>query len=596
MSKLFRALVVSLQFFSLAAACAAQGVARPPKDEEPLAVALRLIRARPLDDDDRDEAFFELFRAHVAAGRLEEAAGTARSMDDGRGKALALSRLANSFAEAGKLERAEELLSESLLVLKHRGDSGWSTRDLLFELVEGERTIDAETFSYRSELRKGALAYLFNAGRADAATAILSHVTEAARDPDFGDRQAALMLTGAARLTAASDASKAASLLAEALDAARRVEEGRAAVWTLCDLARAHADLGDKKGAEALLDEAQLAASTLGDDGEDELRDVAYAYAKMGLREKALKALPPQGADGLNPSGFAVEAAAAGGPEAVKESLARAFARVASLESEYEKSQALENLAASCGAREPDLLADVLRAALELRDDYHRAEVLAAVGDGYAAAGRKDAALDAWSHAYESARVVKLRKRDFVPSSSVRGDAENLRLLRLLGTRFVRAGEYGRANEVARDMRAVQARTRPLAAAGGVSVREADAAIAALADELTRAGQKEAALSVLAEAGAAEEKLDETTNPVERADALLAVGAAYAKAGDTRRAAAYFRRALRLAETNSDFNTDNQLRVLIEVGSRYAEAELTPDARARKSLRNIVREVEADKD
>jgi hypothetical protein len=82
----------------------------------------------------------------------------------------------------------------------------------------------------------------------------------------------------------------------------------------------------------------------------------------------------------------------------------------------------------------------------------------------------------------------------------------------------------------------------------------------------------------------------------ERAGTFAALGAAYARAGNKTRAAAYFRRALQLAEAHKDFDAENGLRVLIEVGARYAEAGLTPDARAHKSLRNLVRRVESDKE
>jgi tetratricopeptide (TPR) repeat protein len=127
-------------------------------------------------------------------------------------------------------------------------------------------------------------------------------------------------------------------------------------------------------------------------------------------------------------------------------------------------------------------------------------------------------------------------------------------------------------------------------------VHDSDASIAGLADELTRAGQKEAALAVLAEATGPDEKPGRYAVPFERAGTFAALGAAHARLGDKARAASYFRRALRLAEANEEFGEENGLRVLIEVGARYAEAGMSPDARARKLLRGIVRGVEADRE
>jgi tetratricopeptide (TPR) repeat protein len=127
-------------------------------------------------------------------------------------------------------------------------------------------------------------------------------------------------------------------------------------------------------------------------------------------------------------------------------------------------------------------------------------------------------------------------------------------------------------------------------------VHDADASIAELANELMRAGQKEAALAVLAEATGPEEKPGKYALPLERAGTLAALGAAYAKAGDKTRAAAYFRRALLFAEAHEDFDGERGLRVLIDVGMRYAEAGMKPDARERKSLRRLVRSVEAERE
>ena len=594
MSKPLRALVVSLQLFSLAASCAAQGVARTPKDEEPLAAALRLARGLG-PESGRDEVFVRLVDAHREAGRLEEAARAAGAMGDGGMKAVALSRVANGFAEAGKLERAAELLAESLLVVK-RADDDRGLEDLMYEIVRGERRFNFNSFPPDNEIRKGALARLVEAGRAEAAEPVLARLREFALALDDSDADAAHLLTRAARLYLSSDATKAAGLLSEALAAARRVGDDRDRLEAVRVIARAYADAGDKQAAESLLDEVQQSAAALGDERESELRYVASSYAAVGLTAKALKASREAGFDEWDVSSSFVEAAAAAGrPEALKESLTRALARVAAFEWDNSKSSALTQLAGAYGPRAPELLADVLWAARSVRDDYQRATALAAVGDRYAEAGRRQESLDAWGHAYESARLIKLNKGDYRPSSSIRTERDKIRLLRALGARLIRAGEHARASEIARDMRAVEAAARVLAGADDTTVHDSDASVAELADELARAGQKEAALAVLAEATGPDEKPGPYAADVGRAETLAALGAAHARLGDKARAAAYFRSALRLAEGHKDLDGERGLRVLIEVGSRYAEAGLVPDARARRSLRGLVRKVEADK-
>ena len=595
MSKPLRAFVVSLQLFSLAASCAAQGLARPPKDEEPLAAALRLVR-RLGPETEKDEVFVKLVDAHREAGRLEEAVRTAGAMGDGGMKAIALCRIANAFAEAGKLERAAELLSESLVVIKRAADDQGLEDDLMYELVRGELHYNYSSFPPTDDIRKGALARLVEAGRAEAVEAVLARVREYALGLDTYEVDAAHLLTRAARLYISSDAPKAAGLLSEALAAARLLDDDRNRLDTLRVIARAYADAGDKQTAESLLDEVQQFAATLGDDREDELRYVASSYAAVGLTAKALKASQEAGFEEENVSSSFVEAAAAAGrPEALKESLTRALAKVAAFEWENSKSSALTQLAGTYGPRAPELLADVLWAARSIGDDYQRATALAAIGDRYAEAGRKREALDAWGHAYESALAIELNESDYEASSSIRTERDKIRLLQALGSRLVRAGEHARASEVARDMRAVEAAAHVLAGKDSTSVHDSDASIAELADELTRAGQKEAALAVLAEATGPDEKPGPYAVNFERADTFAALGAAYARLGDKTRAAAYFRRALQLAEGHEELDGENGLRVLIKVGSRYAEAGLTPDARARKSLRGLVRKVESDR-
>ena len=589
-------LLALLLLLSCASPCAAQGGARAPKDEEPLAAAFRLASGLE-PGSDRNSALLGLANTFQAAGRLEEAVRAAGITDDGGMKALTLSRLANRFSEARQLDRAAELLSEALSVLRRAEDDQGLTYDVVREMVVGELRHDFEALPARTELLKGALARLVEAGRVGAAADVLSRVREIALDPDRDALAAARLLAAASRLYAKSDGAKAAEVLSEAFAAVRRAEDDGDRIRGLAEVGRAYAEAGNRKTAESLLDEAQQFAASLGEDMDNELRDVAVAYAAAGLTDKARKTLPLPADDVWEPALAyfqASDAASAGRTEALKESLARALARLAS--GDNIESGALSDLAAAYGRHAPELLADVLWAARAVADHSERATALAAVGDRYAEAGRKEAALDAWGQAYEAARAVRLRKSDYEPRSSIRGDSDKLRLLSALALKLIRAGEYGRAPEFARDLRAVQAAALALTRGGSASVREADAYVARLAEELTRAGQKESALAVLAEAGDPQEKPGENVDPDSRAVALAAISSAYAKAGDRGRAAVYLRRALQLAESLEDSGGERRLSVLAAIGARYAEADMTPDARARRSLRRLVRAVEEDKE
>lgn len=598
MTRSLPCLLILLLLLSQATPCAAQGVARAPKDEAPLAAAFRLAR-RLEPGPDRDSALLGLANIYQAAARLEEAVRAAEAMDDGEMKALTLNRLANRFADAGQLDRAAELLSQSLSVIRRAKDEQGLSAEVLRELVVGELRHDFEAVPARTEMLKGALARLFEGGRAEAAADILAQVRELALDPDLDALSAARLLACASRLYAKSDGAQTVEVLAEALAAARRAEDDGERIRGLAEVGRAYADAGDRKTAEALLDEAQQFAASFGDYMDNELRDVAHAYAAAGLTDKALKALPATDDDVWESTLVyfqASAAASAGRPEALKESLARALVRASSFEWDNTKSRALSDLAAAYGRLAPELLAEVLWAARALENHSERASALAAVGDRYTEAGRKEAALDAWGQAYEAARAVRLRASDYEPRSSIRGDADKMRLLSALALKLIRAGEYGRAPEFARDLRAVQAAALALTRGRTASVREADAYVAGLAEELTRAGQKESALAVLAEAGDQDEKPGQNIDPFSRAAALAAVGAAYAKAGDRARAAVYLRRALQLADGLDDRSGQETYWSLVAIGARYAEAGMTPDARARKSLRRLVRVVEENQE
>lgn len=595
--KLLRGLVVSLQVLSLAATCVAQGGARAPKDEEPLAAALRL--ARGLESGmEKERALARLVQAYEVAGRLEEAVRAAGAMDDDGTKAITLSRLANRFAEAGKFERAAELLSESLQTIQRAEDDQGFTPDLLREIVAGEMRFDFEAFPSRTETRKGALARLFEAGRTEAAAKILSQVSAAVLDPERDADVATRVLVEAARLSATSDASKSAELLSESLAAARRVEEASDRVAHLREVARAYADLGDKKTAEATLDEAFQVALTLEDFYRGgELRSMAYAYAKQGLTEKARKALREAGDAGFESTAAALSVVAqTGQPEALKESLRRTIEALGTVEGEYNRKFVLSDLISAHGGRSPELLAEFLGAARAFEEEEYRAELLIAVGDRYAEANRKEAALNVWEEALLAARAVELKRQDFHANDVRVNDGDKVRLLSALASRFVRAGLYARAPEIAQEIRAVHARALALAEGHTLIVQGTEATLARLANELTRAGQKEAALAVLAAAGDPDEKAGENAFPLQRAKALAALAVAYAKTGDKSRASVYFRRALQLAEEDKDLDGDEKLSALVEVGKLYAEAGMAPDARARKSLRRIVRGVEADKE
>lgn len=573
--------------------CRAQGGgARAPKDEEPLAAALRL--ARGLDSEsDRENVLVRLVLAHREGGRLEEAVRVARAMDNGEAKAIMLSHLANRFAEAGQLERAAELLSETLLVARRDADEELGT-NLLQDLVAGEQSFNTDSFPSRTETRKGALARLFEAGRAEAVEGVFSQVRKAALDRDEGD--SVTLLAYLARFQAATDASKAPGLLSEALAVARRLEDGSDRVSGLCRVARAYADLGDMQAAESLLDEARQVAATLDDGGEPELRGVASDYAAVGLKAKARAVYQQAGAEWENPYAAVEAAEESGRPEALREGLTQALAKAYALEWDGNTAEELTRLAGLYGPRAPELLSDVLWAARSLRDDYSRAKALAAIGDKYDEAGRKLDAADAWRQAYESARVVKLRKSDYKPGSWSRTDRSKIPLLCALGSRLMRAGEYTRAADIARDVRAVHAQALSLAGENDMAILDADAALAALADELSRAGQKEAALALLVGAVGPEEKLGKGAEPYARAGTLALLGGAYAKAGEKERAAAYLRRVLQLAEERKEIREEEKLQLVISVGASYAEAGMQPDARARRSLRHIASGFEADKD
>ena len=584
----FSLLLCALLLCAQPPVCRAQKAARP--DEDPLAATLRL--ASGLEGFEKESALSHLLIEHLNAGRLEEGVRAAAAMDDGGMKALMLARVANAFADAGSLDRAAEVIEESLHTLRLKGD-GYMESELLRELVGGEMFPFSQDFPrVLRVVVKGVPARLLEAGRTEAAGKILSELRSAALDPDFDDEDGARLLANVARLYATWDAARAAEVSAEALAAARRAEDRQDKVRVLCAVASAYAATGDARTAEALLDEAQQFASSPETGSNHDLHEVVRAYAAAGLTEKALKAAREMGAEqGV----FVALAVSAKGtpPEALKERLSRAVEVAASFEYEEGRADRLVSLATQYGAGSAALLTDVRAATGTLSGGYDRGRVLVAVGDAHADAKRKAEALDAWGQALEAARSIELRREDLHAGDSRINDGEKLSLLGALARRLVGAGEHARAPEMARDIWAVQVRALALAKGSPASVRSAEQELARLADELTRAGRKDLALEVLGVAVVSAKSPGENTDSSRLASGLAALGVAYARAGDEARAAACLRRALEVG-AESEYSGGDKLSLLSGVGARYAEAGLKPDARARKSLRRIVREVEAE--
>jgi hypothetical protein len=555
-----------------------------------LAATLRL--AGGLEGLGKESTLTHLAFEHLHAGRLEEGVRAASAMDDGGIKALMLSRLANALAEAGSLDRAAEVVEESLQMLR-RAEDGHVETEVMREIVGGEAHMPSEDFPLvRRVVVKGVPTRLLEAGRTEAAAKILSELRSAALEPDFGDEDAALVLTGVARLYATWDAAKAAEVRAEALAAARRAQDEYNKVTVLCEVATAHAAAGDARTAEALLDEARQFASARESGRDDDLREVVRAYAAAGLTEKALKAAREM--DGEEEAFAVLEVSGKGTtPEALKERLSRAVEVAALFKYQNERTRRLASLATLYGAGSAELLGKVEAAAVSLSDGYYRGRVLVAVGDAHAEAKRKANALDAWGRALEAARSIELKREDLNVGDSRINDGEKLSLLGALARRLVGAGEYARAPEIARDIWAAHVRALSLAEGSPAFVKGAEQELARLADELTRAGRKDEALEVLGVAVVSAKSPGSGTDSYRLAAGLAALGAAYARAGEEGRAAARLRRALQVA-AESEGSEGDKLMLLSNVGARYAEAGVRPDARARKSLRRIVRDVEAE--
>lgn len=596
MRRVFIAALASLLLWSQAAECSArQADARAPKrDADALAAALRL--ASGLESGlTKDSELSYLLRDYAKAGRFEEAERTVSLMDDGGLKASALCLLADHVAEAGKLDKAAELLNESLLMIRRASEDGFdsSFKHTLRSIVVGMEGWDYETFPPRGVTTKGTLARLFEAGRTEEAAKVLSQVKSIMLDFEVDDDTQAKLFSNAARLyTQAGDAAKAEEALADASAAARRIEDGYHEVPALCEVAGAYVFAGDRRRAESLLVEATQIALPLELDRDRVLRMIVSAYADAGLHERAREAAgmlsDEEGARAfatLNALGHESK------PEEFEAALSGAVAAAASIEEDGEKARALEGLTSAYGARSPGVLSKVAEAASSLRGADSRAEALISVGDKHSEAGRKDTGLEVWRQALASARAVRLERSDLNKGESRINDREKLDLLFTLAQRFARAGSYELAREIAHDVEEVHTRALQLAEGKPAYVTGPGPRLAELALVLLRAGRRSDALEVFE---VASRVASADGNEYTRVDSLGAVAAAYAKAGEQERAELHFRRALEATQEIDFYSDSDALGVLHNVGSHYAEAGMKPDARYLKAVRRLIRRVEKE--
>ena len=598
MRRVFITALVSLLLWSQAAQCLAQSPMRASKpDADALAAALRLAGGLG-SDSSKETVLIRLSQTYAKTGRFDEAARALSLMDDGVEKAHALCELANTLADAGKLDRAAELLNETLLTLRRvcaeREEP--PSKYTLDSLVVGSESWDYEAFPPRHVTGKGALARLAEAGRAEEVARLLSLAKSVALDFESDDEAQSKLFANSARVYAQTgDASKAEEALADASEAARRVESAYEKTLALCEVADAYAATGDRKRAELSLAEALQTASTLEQERDRALRRVVRAYADAKFYEQARDAARAL-SDEEGERAFATLAAL--GPESkpadLDAALSDAVEAAVSLEDEGSKARALEGLTSTYGGRAPGALSKVAEAASRLLAPRPRAEVLISVGDRHREAGRKEAALEFWRRALASARAVRLRREDLTEGDSRINDGEKLDLLFALARRLARSGAHELAREIARDAEDVQARALQLAEGAPAYVREAGPRLAELGLILLRAGRRADALEVLEAASRAASKGGDGVDEHRRVDALGAVAAAYAKAGERARAELHFRRALEAAQGMELYGDADALEVLHNVGTYYAEAGMKPDAGYLKAMRRLVRKVEEE--
>jgi tetratricopeptide (TPR) repeat protein len=593
MTKLLSVLLLCLSLCATAGAQHARGRVR---DEDPLAEALR-VASRVLTDAGKEQSLVLLAQAHERAGRLEPALRAASAMDEGWEKSIMLSRLANSLAEAGRLERAAAVLSECMSGVE-RDDSHGFSYGVLIEMLGGEWH-SLRDITLGSERRVGALARLIEAGRGADAARLLERARAVALDPEFDEEHAAALLAGVARRYAElGERERASAVLSEAAAVARGMEKPADRINTLSSVARVRAAGGDTREAAALLDEAFSAASAL-DESERgiPLAEVARDAATAGLHELASAAAAAVGTE-AGPRWHLLSPLCAN--KAANSTVCRGLltqaveAAVAAARGDAD-GPTLTVVVAFISRESVELLPVIHGAARALEGGSRRAETLAAVGDKYAALGQGGRAAEVWREALQAARAYALTRTDYHPGDSrVNGDRERIGILRGLARRFVAAGQWGAALECAQALEANHAEAFGVAAGSVAQPGDAGQALAEVADEFLRAGRRAEAREVLAAASRVTGRGGANVSEFRRINALASLAATYARAGDEQTAAECFERALRLASRQSNHDASAQTALLIHIGAKYAEAGLKPGPAARKTLRRLVRDIEAE--
>jgi tetratricopeptide (TPR) repeat protein len=593
MTKLLSGLLLCL---ALCAPAAAQTARDRARDADPLAEAFR-VASRVLTESGREHSLVFLVNMHARAGRLDEALRAASAIEENWTKAVQLCRLANSLAESGQLERAAEVMSVSLGLVEHEDSYGFA-EGVLSEMLGGEsRTI--RDIRPRSERREGLAGRLIKAGRGAEVAPLLERARAVAVSADFEEDKAVAVLAGVARRYAElGERERADAVLSEALRIARGMEKRSDGVEALATLARVRAAGGDTKGAAAVLDEALKAVPALDEaDRQEALGQVARSAAESGLYELAQTAAGGAGAEqrwGMLAPACRNKAAS---PAACRKLLTAAVEAAAAAAREGDGVRDLTRVAADISLESVELLEVIHGEARALKAGDYRAEVLAAVGDQYAALGQPEKASEVWREALQAARAFALTRTDFHPGDSrVNGDRERIELLRGLARRFVTAGQTSLALECAQALEANHAEALGVAEGSVAQIGDAGEPLAEVADELLRAGRRAEAREVLAAAARVTGRASENFGEFRRAGSLASLAAAYARAGDEPTAAAYFERALRLAQRSREYPAADRTVMLIHIAAKYAEAGMQPGPAARKTLRRLVRDIADEND
>lgn len=576
---------------------------RPPPafDGDPFAAALRVVSRMEPESAGRERLFVSLVGDYVRAGRLDDARRALSAMEEDDAKAFLLVEVAGGMAESNRLEEAAELAASALEILGWQvspDDACWAALRQLTGHVEHT----AYEVGFKVERRKGVVARLVEANRAAAAAELLEAAREVVLDPEYaeGERPAVVLTFVSERYAEMGDAARAAEALAEAASAARRAEDDADRADALCVVAKTHVAAGRSDEALKLLAEAFDAGSSPRANGGTSLREVAALYTRLGMKERAREAAAALADEEDRAAALAgierAEQAASGRVEDTAQSHAHALDAVAASDSgEYGKWLALRQLLDAAPVS-PDVFARAAHAARSLRDPYHRAYLLCQVADRHRDAGRGDEALELWGESFETLHSVDLLKVKYGPGDvRIDNDAQKVELLRALGQRFLRAGRADRLAEAARAIEANYWKALTVADGSAASVAPADLALAGLADELLRAGRREESLEMLAAAARVARHEGENVWPTTRVEALAAIASVYARAGDHASAADHFLRALQsTAVLAGEYPGDERAALLSRIGTRYAEAGLKPDPRARRTLRRIVRDIEKE--